>query len=183
MSTTTPFFPSSSRSPPQLPVSRGRDQKSPPQVGGISTGCACVGPTMTSRTIPRTSSHAQGTRGILTCRRIWFSFERTCSRLHFEGLFLRGQGDRRGQHAPRGAEGFPQEQGLDGSPCQGFDLLLQLGDFLRVLVGEVGLLRGVLRQVEEFDARRQRRLPHQFPLPLAYGAAEGFDVVDDLAAG
>src|SRR5215813_492572 len=49
---------------------------------------------------------------------------RTCSRLHFEGLVLRGQGDRRGQHAPRGAEGFPQEQGLDGVPCQGFDLLL-----------------------------------------------------------
>src|SRR5215813_844210 len=30
ISTTTPFFPSSSRSPPHLPVSRGRDQKSPP---------------------------------------------------------------------------------------------------------------------------------------------------------
>src|SRR5262245_38453247 len=40
MSTTTPRLPISSRSPNQSPVSRGRDQKSPPQVGGTSTGCA-----------------------------------------------------------------------------------------------------------------------------------------------
>jgi hypothetical protein len=37
-SNTTPFFPSSSRTPAQLPLSRGRDDKSPPQVGGTSTG-------------------------------------------------------------------------------------------------------------------------------------------------
>jgi hypothetical protein len=58
-SSTTPFFPSSSRSPPQLPVSRGRDQKSPPHVGGMSTGCARVGPAMTNRSRPRTVAQAQ----------------------------------------------------------------------------------------------------------------------------
>ena len=42
-SSTTPFFPSSSRSPPQLPVSRGRDQKSPPQVGGDVHGLRARG--------------------------------------------------------------------------------------------------------------------------------------------
>jgi hypothetical protein len=30
--------------PNQLPVSRGRDQKSSPQIGGTSTGCALAGP-------------------------------------------------------------------------------------------------------------------------------------------
>src|SRR5262249_46090963 len=39
-SSTTPFFAISSRKPPQLPVSRGRDQRSPPHVSGVSIGCA-----------------------------------------------------------------------------------------------------------------------------------------------
>src|SRR5882762_7436476 len=59
-STTTPFFPISSRSPNQSPVRRGRSQKLPPQVGGISTGWAAAGP---ARTIKASVTKiADGTR-------------------------------------------------------------------------------------------------------------------------
>src|SRR6267142_832073 len=57
-SNTTPFLPSSSRSPHQSPVSRGRDQKSPPQVGGTSYGCARDRPgTAASRAEPRRTAN------------------------------------------------------------------------------------------------------------------------------
>src|SRR5262249_61813574 len=58
-SSTTPFLPRSSRRPNQSPVRRGRDQKSPPQVGGTSYGCALAGRIESSRSSPRTSSAAQ----------------------------------------------------------------------------------------------------------------------------
>jgi len=79
MSRTTPFFPSSSRSPPQSPVSRGRYQKSPPQVAGMSTGCAWAGPAMASRSSPRASAQREVVRCLVVrclqpCRRIKCSF-------------------------------------------------------------------------------------------------------------
>src|SRR5262245_34906844 len=65
-SRTTPLFPSSSRRPNQLPVSRGRSQKLPPHVGGISTGCANVVLTAETRTRQRTSVERTGTGRRLT---------------------------------------------------------------------------------------------------------------------
>src|SRR5271167_2006647 len=56
-SSTTPFLPSSSRNPSQSPVSRGRDQKSPPQVSGTSTGCALARFGAISKTSPTRKNH------------------------------------------------------------------------------------------------------------------------------
>lgn len=60
-SNTTPFLPRMSRSPPQFPVSRGRDQISPPHVAGMLTGCAPAGPWATSSTGPSRSIQAYHT--------------------------------------------------------------------------------------------------------------------------
>src|SRR2546425_5196231 len=54
-SNTTPFLPSSSRNPPQLPVSRAREIKSPPHVSGTGTGCALAGADVISKARPRTT--------------------------------------------------------------------------------------------------------------------------------
>src|SRR5262245_40210868 len=53
-SSTMPFLPISSRSPPQLPVSRGRESRSPPQVSGTGMGCArpVTGATSSSPSAP-----------------------------------------------------------------------------------------------------------------------------------
>src|SRR5215470_2905718 len=60
-SSSTPLLPSSSRSPNQLPVSRGRSHKLPPHVGGMSTGCA-----LANVDVARTNSAASECRAV--CR-------------------------------------------------------------------------------------------------------------------
>src|SRR5262245_47480135 len=99
------------------------------------------------------------------------AIESTLSRLCFEILLLLRCSHSPEKPALHRAEGFPEEEGRDRLSYQRLDPLLQLGHFLGVLVGEVGLLRRILRQVEEFDPRRQRRSPHQLPVPLAQGGS------------
>src|SRR5262245_41375322 len=66
-STTTPFFPNSSRSPNQSPVSRGRSRKLPPHVGGISTGCVLAGLARTSKAKPTMATPAPRVPCLPTC--------------------------------------------------------------------------------------------------------------------
>src|SRR5262245_60555515 len=73
-SRTTPLCPRSSRRPNQIPVSRGRSQKLPPHVGGISTGCANVVLTAETRTRQRTSVERTGIG-----RRLTYPFMRSPS--------------------------------------------------------------------------------------------------------
>src|SRR5262249_42895480 len=79
-------------------------------------------------------------------------------------------------------ERLHQEQGLGAFLGQFLDPLLQLRDLLRVLVGKVGLLRRVLRDVVQLQRRRQRGAPDELPVTLAYAAAERLDVVDYFLA-
>src|SRR5262249_35852950 len=67
-SSTTPFLPRPSRSPNQLPVSRGRSQKLPPHVGGTSMGCAFVTLAAAIRTRLRTSTETTNGRRRLAYR-------------------------------------------------------------------------------------------------------------------
>src|SRR5262249_40320918 len=67
-SSTTPFLPRSSRSPNQLPVSRGRSQKLPPHVGGTSMGCAFATLAAEIRTRLRTTTETTSGRRRLAYR-------------------------------------------------------------------------------------------------------------------
>src|SRR5215813_8639226 len=69
-----------------------------------------------------------------------------------------------------------QEQGLGAFLGQFLDPLLQLRDLLRVLVGKVGVLRRVLRDIVQLQHRRQRGAPDELPVPLADAAAERLDI-------
>jgi hypothetical protein len=59
---------------------------------------------------------------------------------------------------------FGQKQGGCRLFRQIDDPRLQFLDFLGVLAGEVGRLRGIPRKIEEFGARRQKGRPNELPI-------------------
>src|SRR5262249_59273234 len=64
--------------------------------------------------------------------------------------------------------------------CQFVNSLLQLRYHLRVLLSQIGLFTGILRDVVELQSGGQRRAPDQFPVAFAHAAAKWFNVVNDL---
>src|SRR5262249_19657722 len=59
-------------------------------------------------------------------------------------------------------EGIDKEERFGAFACQFVNSLLQLRYHLRVLLSQIGIFTGILRDVVELQSGRQRRAPDQF---------------------
>src|SRR5262249_44120443 len=77
-------------------------------------------------------------------------------------------------------EGIHKEERFGAFACQFDNSLLQLRYHLRVLLSQIGIFTGILRDVVELQSGGQRRASDQFPVAFAHAATEWFNVVNDL---
>src|SRR5262249_31587943 len=77
---------------------------------------------------------------------------------------------------------FQQEERRCGLFCQIDDPLLQILDLFWIPVRQIGLFRGIFREIEKLDARRQKSRPNQFPFPFTYSGAIWLNVLHHLVA-
>jgi hypothetical protein len=92
---------------------------------------------------------------------------------------------KRSRHLQPLHDGFEfdfQERRLGHLGGQFVGALLQRRHLVGILRSEVVLLGRILRDVEEFDRRREQGSPDQFPIALADASAKGLHVVDNLRA-
>src|SRR5262245_47101549 len=75
-----------------------------------------------------------------------------------------------------------QRQRLGGFLAGGFQARLHRGDFVGMRGGDVVLFVGILSEVVEVNAARQRGAPDELPIALPDASAERFDVVDKFRA-